>query len=66
MKKLNKILLSILGGIDVVVIVITPILLILVWLSIFGIKNHWSSYVLIIIACLSSLFRGIKIGWIKR
>ena len=65
MNKLKKISLVILGGIDVVVTVITPIMLAIIWISLFGILN-WTSYFLLIICGLSSLFRAIKIGWIKR
>lgn len=66
MNKLKKIILSILGGADVVMTVITPIILMVLWISIFGIKGHWTNPVIIIFAGLASLFRAIKIGWIKK
>lgn len=66
MNKIKKVFISLLAASDVFMTVVTPILLALVWLAIFGIKGHWSSYTLIVLACLSSFFRAIKIGWIKR
>jgi len=65
MNKINKVLLSIIGGMEVLVSVITPILLVLIWLSIFGIENHWSTYAFLIIGWGASMFRAIKIGWLK-
>ena len=64
MNKFKLILLSILGGMNVLVTVMTPLLLVLVYLAIFGIENHWTSYALIIIGGGASLFRGLKY-WIK-
>lgn len=64
MNKLKLILLSILGGMNVLITVISPILLILVYLAIFGIEGHWTSYAFIILGCGASLFRGIKY-WVK-
>lgn len=61
MNKLKLILLSLLGGMDVFIRIATPIFLIWVWLSIFGIPNHWTSKAFIIIAIGSSIFRAIKL-----
>ena len=66
MNKFTLILLSIIAGMDVLVRIITPIFLIWLWLSIFGIPNHWSTYVFIFIGIGATLFRAIKIGWIKK
>jgi len=66
MNKIIKIIFSVLAGANVFITVSTPIFLILVWLALFGIPNHWSSYTLIILALMASLFRAIKIGWIKK
>ena len=67
MNKIIKIMLSILGGMEVVVSIMIPILLVLVWLAIFGIKGDWSTYVFLIIGWGASVFRAIKIGgWITK
>jgi len=66
MNKAIKIMLSILGGMEVVITVITPILLVLVWLALFGIQNHWTTYVFLTMGWGASLFRAIKIGWLKK
>lgn len=65
MNKLSKVLLSILGGMDVFIKVATPIILVLLYLSVFGIKGHWSSYVFLIVGWCASLFRGIKLIWLR-
>jgi hypothetical protein len=64
MNKFKKILVGILGGIDVVVTIITPIILSLFWVKLFGIS--FATYVLIIACGLAALFRAIKIDWIRR
>ena len=65
MNKISKILLSILGGLHVLIDIATPILLILVYLALFGVVGHWSTYAFLIIGWGASLFRGIKIWWVK-
>lgn len=65
MNKIKKTIISILGASDVIITVLTPIILVVIYLAIFGIQKHWTSYMFIIIACLSSLFRAIKIGWVN-
>jgi len=64
MNKLKKILLAVLAGIDVVFYFITPILLSMVWVKLFGFNNY-GDYVIYIIGLFSCLFRGIKIGFLK-
>ena len=66
MNKLTLVLLSIIAGMDVLVRVLTPILLVWLWLSIFGIPNHWTNYVFIFLGISSSLFRSIKIGFLNK
>ena len=65
MNKITKITLSILGGMDVIMTISTPILLVLVWLYIFGIQNHWTTYIFLTMGWGASLFRAIKIGFLK-
>ncbi len=65
MNKLNKVLLSIIGGVDVVFYTITPILISVIWAKLFGISEI-GAYVMYGAGLISSVFRGIKIGWLKR
>ncbi len=65
MNNLNKVLLSIIGGVDVVFYTITPILISIIWAKLFGI-NDIGAYILYGAGLVSSAFRGIKIGWLKR
>lgn len=66
MKKINKILLSIIGGMNVLVTIASPILIILIWLAIFGKEGHWSSYIFLLIGWGASIFRAIKSGgWLN-
>jgi len=64
MNKQNKIFLSILGGFDVVFYMFSPIMLSAIWTTFFGYEN-WTSYLILIVALLSSMFRAIKVGWLK-
>ena len=64
MNKLNKVLLAIMGGISAVFDMVTPILLVLIWISLVGWISG-SSYLLLAAAIISSLFKAIKIGWMK-
>lgn len=64
MNKLKKILLAIIAGADVAITVITPIFISLFWYFLFGVSL--SFWVLFIGCGLASIFRGIKIGWMRR
>lgn len=64
MNKKIKSLLAILGGVDVVVYVATPIMLALLWVKMFGL-NDWGSYLFYGLGLVATIFRGIKIGWMK-
>jgi len=64
MNKFKTTILSVMGGMDVVVNIITPLLLSLLWLYFFGIG--WSTYLFIIICGVSSIFRAIKVGWLNK
>ena len=63
MKIKHKIMLAVLGGIDVVYYIFSPILLATIWINLFGL--NWSGYFLFVMALLTSLFRAIKIGFLK-
>ena len=64
MNKFKIIVLSILGGIDVTINIFTPILLAALWVAIGGLDN-WTGYFVYSICLLATLFRGIKVGWLK-
>ena len=65
MNKLLKILLATLAGVETVFYMVTPILIALIWVTLFSFES-WSNYVVYIAGLLASLFRGIKIGWLKK
>lgn len=64
MNKLTKLFLSILAGLDILIYIITPILLATIWINVFGIFN-FGDYLVYGAALGASLFRGIKVGWLK-
>ena len=64
---MNKFLISILailGGIELVFYLMTPILIAIFWINIVG-MIEWASYLLIGVCFLATLFRAIKIGFLK-
>ena len=64
MNKLLKVIIATLGGIDAVFTIGLPILVSLLWIRISGLVG-WSSYVLLSAGILASIFRSIKIGFMK-
>lgn len=64
MNKLNKILLSIIAGIDTTIYLFTPIIISTLWINIFGLDN-FGSYLIVGLGFFSTMFRAIKIGWLK-
>jgi len=64
MRKITTILLAILGGIDVTITIFTPILLAVLWVSVSGLDD-WSSYFFYGLGLFATLFRAIKIGFMK-
>ena len=60
----KKIVLSILGGVDVTFYIFTPILLAAVWVAVGGL-NDWTEYFFYGIGLLATMFRAIKIGFLK-
>ncbi len=65
MNKLLKILIAVLAGIEVVFYMITPILISLIWVNISSF-NSLGTYAMYSAGLLASVFRGIKIGWLKK
>lgn len=64
MNKFKKVMLSILGGIDVTFYMFTPIILAVVWVSLVGF-DKWTSYFFYGAGLLATMFRAIKIGWLE-
>lgn len=63
MSKLKTVPLAILGGADVVITMFTPVILAAIWMTVAG--NTWSSYTLFGVGLLATIFRAIKIGWMR-
>jgi hypothetical protein len=64
MNKVTKILLAIIGGIDVTFSMFLPIIVAALWIDLNGF-NNWTSYLVFGVGLFSTLFRAIKIGWLK-
>lgn len=64
MRKINKILLSILGGCNAVIDLFTPVAIAILWTYHAGFDS-FGSYLILIIGSLASLFRGIKEIYLK-
>jgi hypothetical protein len=68
MNKFKKIFLSILGGLDVVFYIFSPIIIVSSFVSIgeyLGDINISGKVIIWILGFGSTLFRAIKIGWLK-
>jgi len=64
MNKFNTIMLAILGGISVTIEMFTPIILSVLWMRVAGL-GIWTSYLFFGLGLLATLFRAIKIGFLK-
>ncbi len=64
MNKFLIAILAILGGIEVVFSIMTPIIVAIFWIYLVGL-SEWSSYLFIMVCFLATLFRAIKIGFLK-
>jgi hypothetical protein len=64
MNKIQTISLAILGGVEAVFSIATPILIAILWIKYSGMAG-WSSWTLVTAGIISSAFRGIKIGFFK-
>jgi hypothetical protein len=64
MNKLSKILLGILGAVDLVFTMFIPIAIAILWIKMTNFQGV-GSYFLYGLGLASSLFRGIKAGWLK-
>ena len=63
MNKTIKIFLATIAGIDVTLTIFTPILLVTLWISVSGF--NFLSYLLYGLGLFATLFRAIKVGWLK-
>jgi len=64
MNRLQKVLIGILGAVDVVFSIFTPIAVAIIWIKMTNYQGL-GSYFLYGLGLLSSIFRAIKVGWLK-
>jgi len=64
MNKTTKTTLAVIGGVDAALSIFTPIILAALWVIVNGL-NDWTSYFFYGIGLVSTLFRAIKIGWLR-
>lgn len=64
MNKFMKALIAALGGINVVFSIFVPIAVSLLVIKSWNL-NGFGSFIIMLIAILSSVYRAIKIGWMK-
>ena len=64
MNQILKIIIAIFGGVDTVFNIALPTLVALLWIS-FQDLIGLSSYILLIAGIMATIFRGIKVGWLK-
>jgi hypothetical protein len=58
------IILAVLGGCSVLIEMVTPLILIFIWVKLFGFYG-WGSYLFYIIGFLATTYRAIRIGFLK-
>jgi hypothetical protein len=61
MNKLNKIALALLGALETIFYLVSPILLVSLWTD-FNSNLNWLFW---LIGYSASVFRAIKVGWLK-
>jgi len=64
MNKFSKVMLSILGGVEVTFYMFTPVMIAALWVVTSNLEN-WTEYFFYAIGLLATIFRAIKIGWLK-
>jgi hypothetical protein len=64
MNKLSKVLLGILGAVEVVFSIFTPIAVAILWIKMTNYQGL-GSYFIYLLGLFSSIFRAIKVGWLK-
>ena len=58
-------MLIILAGIDVTITIFLPIIIVVLWITISGLDS-WAAYLFYGLGLFSTIFRAIKIGWLKK
>ena len=64
MNKELKVLLAVLGGIEVTFHIFTPILIAVLWINLGEVSGFYSTF-FYIIGFASTIFRAIKVGFLK-
>ena len=64
MNKVLKIILSVMGGCNVILEMLTPLAVMIFWTSYFNYTDFWSIFFLCV-GGLATMFRAIKIGLIR-
>lgn len=64
MNKIKKILLATIGGVEAVFNMALPILVAFLWIKSVNWQG-WSAIALLVVGFIASIFRAIKIGWMK-
>lgn len=64
MNKIQKIIISILAGVETIFYIATPLLLGILWMFNFPTTN-FTYWLILVIILISTLFRAIKVGWMK-
>jgi len=57
-------LLAILGGVELVFYLAMPIIIAIFWMYLIGL-SEWASYLFVGVCLLATLFRAIKIGFLR-
>ena len=65
MNKSTKIILSVLGGFSALIDLMTPLAVAIVWIYYFDFSEFISKFI-IMVGGFASIFRAIKIGFIKK
>lgn len=65
MNKFVKVLLAILAAVERTFFIASPILVCILWVSLIG-REDWSSPLFYLVGSLASIFRAIKVGWIRK
>ena len=62
MNKFKTTIISILGGIEILFTIISPVLICWLWIFVFG-TGDWKDYLIFGIGLITTFFRGIKKGF---
>jgi hypothetical protein len=65
MNKLTKISLAVLGGVETIFSILSPVLIVLMWLVVMDSTNKFGQSLLVMAGIIATVFRAIKVGWLK-